>query len=224
MLADFPWGTPASKANAVAMLFTPHLRPYLGALSPLFAVNSSQPGNGKGLLCTVAGTPHGMTTQTMADNTEMRKTIPTLLGDNSAPAIVLDNIEKPLRSPDLAAVLTMKYWSSRFLSRNKLGTFLNDRTWIGNGNQLQLAGDMPRRSAGSTWTIPTRIPPHRPCREHIRHPPAGRRISPTVIGYISDRSNLQVGLTAMIVAVALSAVVLFYGMCFAPRIGAVAGT
>ena len=146
VLADFPWGTPASKANAVAMLFTPHLRPYLGALSPLFAVNSSQPGNGKGLLCTVAGTPHGMTTQTMADNTEMRKTIPTLLGDNSAPVIVLDNIEKPLRSPDLAAVLTMKYWSSRFLSRNKLGTFLNDRTWIANGNQLQLAGDMPRRS------------------------------------------------------------------------------
>ena len=146
VLADFPWGTPASKANAVAMMFCPHLRPYLGALSPLFAVNASQPGNGKGLLCTICGTPYGMTTQTMADNTEMRKTIPTLLGDTSDPVIILDNVEKPLRSPDLAAVLTMKYWSSRFLSRNKLGTFLNDRTWIANGNQLQLAGDMPRRS------------------------------------------------------------------------------
>ena len=146
VLADFPWGTPASKANAVAMMFTPHLRPYLGALAPFFPISASQPGTGKGLLCTIVGTPYGMTTQTMADSTEMRKTIPTLLGDTAEPVIVLDNIEKPLRSPDLAAVLTMKYWSSRFLSRNKLGTFLNDRTWIGNGNQLQLASDMPRRS------------------------------------------------------------------------------
>ena len=146
VLADFPWGTPASKANAVAMMFTPPLRSYLGALSPLFGVNASQPGNGKGLLCTVAGTALGLTTQTMTDNTELRKTISTILGDTTSPVIILDNIEKPLRSPDLAAVLTMKYWSSRFLSRNKLGTFLNDRTWIGNGNQLVLAGDMPRRS------------------------------------------------------------------------------
>ena len=40
VLADFPWGTPASRANAVAMMFCPHLRPYLDALSPLFAVNT----------------------------------------------------------------------------------------------------------------------------------------------------------------------------------------
>jgi len=35
VFGDFPWGTPASKANAVAMMFCPHLRPYLDALSPL---------------------------------------------------------------------------------------------------------------------------------------------------------------------------------------------
>jgi hypothetical protein len=145
VLADFPWSTPASRANAVAMMFCPHLRPYLGALSPLFAVNASQPGTGKGLLCTICGTPYGMTTLTLADNPEMRKTIPSLL-DTSEPVIVLDNVERPLRSPDLAAVLTMKYWSSRFLGRNKVGTFLNDRSWIANGNQLQLAGDMARRA------------------------------------------------------------------------------
>ncbi len=46
----------------------------------------------------------------------------------------------------------------------------------------------------------------------------GDAFSPTLIGYISDRSNLEVGLTSMVVAVALSAVVLFYGMRFAPRI------
>ena len=45
----------------------------------------------------------------------------------------------------------------------------------------------------------------------------GDAFSPTLIGYISDKSNLQMGLMAMIVAVALSAAVLFYGMRFAPK-------
>ena len=46
----------------------------------------------------------------------------------------------------------------------------------------------------------------------------GDAFSPTLIGYISDRSNLEMGLTSMVVAVALSAGVLFYGMRFAPEI------
>ena len=48
----------------------------------------------------------------------------------------------------------------------------------------------------------------------------GDAFSPTLIGYISDRSNLEMGLTSMVVAVALSAVVLFYGMRFAPKLEA----
>ena len=47
----------------------------------------------------------------------------------------------------------------------------------------------------------------------------GDAFSPTLIGYISDKSNLQMGLASMIVAVALSAAVLFYGMRFAPKLG-----
>jgi len=48
----------------------------------------------------------------------------------------------------------------------------------------------------------------------------GDAFSPTLIGFISDKSNLQTGMTSMIAAVALSAVVLFYGMRFAPRLEA----
>jgi MFS transporter, Spinster family, sphingosine-1-phosphate transporter len=46
----------------------------------------------------------------------------------------------------------------------------------------------------------------------------GDAFSPTLIGYISDRTNLEIGLTSMVVAVALSAAVLFYGMRFAPKL------
>jgi MFS transporter, Spinster family, sphingosine-1-phosphate transporter len=46
----------------------------------------------------------------------------------------------------------------------------------------------------------------------------GDAFSPTLIGYISDRTNLQMGMVAMIVAVALSGVILMYGMRFAPKL------
>lgn len=46
----------------------------------------------------------------------------------------------------------------------------------------------------------------------------GDAFSPTLIGYISDRSTLQKGFIAAIVAIGVSAVILFYGMRFAPRI------
>jgi MFS family permease len=48
----------------------------------------------------------------------------------------------------------------------------------------------------------------------------GDASSPTIIGYISDRSNLQTGFVATIVAIALSSAILFYGMRFAPRLPA----
>ncbi len=46
----------------------------------------------------------------------------------------------------------------------------------------------------------------------------GDAFSPTLIGYISDRTNLQMGMVAMIVAVALSGVILVYGMKYAPHL------
>jgi predicted MFS family arabinose efflux permease len=44
----------------------------------------------------------------------------------------------------------------------------------------------------------------------------GDAFSPTLIGAISDRTNLQTGFLAAVVAAGLSAAVLFYGMRFAP--------
>src|SRR5215469_8712596 len=46
----------------------------------------------------------------------------------------------------------------------------------------------------------------------------GDAFSPTLIGYISDRTNLQMGMVAMIVAVVLSGLILLYGTKFAPHL------
>jgi MFS family permease len=48
----------------------------------------------------------------------------------------------------------------------------------------------------------------------------GDAFSPTLIGWISDRSNLQTGFAAMLIAVALSAIILFHGMRHAPPVPA----
>jgi MFS family permease len=46
----------------------------------------------------------------------------------------------------------------------------------------------------------------------------GDAFSPTLIGYISDRTNLQIAMITMIVAIAISGIVLLYGMRFAPEL------
>jgi sugar phosphate permease len=46
----------------------------------------------------------------------------------------------------------------------------------------------------------------------------GDAFSPTLIGWISDKTNLQTGFFSTIVAVVLSAAILFYGMRFAPAL------
>jgi MFS transporter, Spinster family, sphingosine-1-phosphate transporter len=48
----------------------------------------------------------------------------------------------------------------------------------------------------------------------------GDASSPWLIGHISDRSDLQTGFMATVVAIALSSAILFYGMRFAPRLPA----
>jgi predicted MFS family arabinose efflux permease len=46
----------------------------------------------------------------------------------------------------------------------------------------------------------------------------GDAVSPTLIGYVSDRTSLQTGFIAAIVAVAIAAIILLYGIRFAPSI------
>jgi len=51
----------------------------------------------------------------------------------------------------------------------------------------------------------------------------GDALSPTLIGYLSDRSSLQSGFTSAVVAIGLSSVVLFVGMKYAPPVVVDAG-
>ncbi|MBB5852491.1 hypothetical protein ACFQ05_04325 [Amycolatopsis umgeniensis] len=168
-LGDFPWRTPADKANYLALLATPLVRPLTRALSPFGLIEASMPGSGKTILTGCVGLLVGQTVQTWTDSEdELRKTITTVL-DGDHGVIVFDNLKEGtiVDSAVLARLMTERTWSDRKLGTNSASTFTNDRMWLATGNNLRTGGDMasrtvwvrldpdcPRPEARTGFTIP----------------------------------------------------------------------
>lgn len=147
-LADFPWRTPADRANYLAMLVTPILRPFTRALSPFAVVDATMPGSGKTILTCCVGLLVGQRVLTWTDSEEeLRKSITTVLGD-AAGVVVFDNLPEGsvIDSAVLARLVTERTWTDRRLGSNTAANFANDRLWLATGNNLRTGGDMASRS------------------------------------------------------------------------------
>jgi len=149
-LHDFPWMSDADRANALAMLLTPLLREIIGNLCPFFYITAPERGSGKTLLANLANILYnpGQSMRTLpAREEEIHKTITSALR-GASPVIVFDNIpqDMTLKSPALAAVLTMRHWTYRILGGHRDGTSLNDRMWVATGTNVSLGGDFAQRS------------------------------------------------------------------------------
>ncbi|WP_017585507.1 hypothetical protein [Nocardiopsis ganjiahuensis] len=149
VLADFPWADGGSRANFVALMMTPLLRPFVGGLAPLGAVSASAPGSGKTLLTDIPSKLFGATSRPwVQDDAELRKSITATLKTSSDPVVVFDNVGEfdSVDQPTLAKLLTSAAWSDRELgSSNQIGV-PNDRSWWVTGNNLSFGGDMPSRT------------------------------------------------------------------------------
>ncbi len=147
-LADFPWRTPADRANYLALLVTPILRPFTRALSPFAVVDATMPGSGKTILTCCVGLLVGQRVLTWTDSEEeLRKSITTVLGD-AAGVVVFDNLceGSVIDSAVLARLVTERTWTDRRLGSNTAANFANDRLWLATGNNLRTGGDMASRS------------------------------------------------------------------------------
>ncbi len=147
-LADFPWRSDADRANYLAMLVTPLLRPFTRALVPFGIVDATMPGSGKTILTSCIGLLVGQRVLTWPDaDDELRKAITTVLADQVG-AIVFDNLVEGhvINSPVLARLITERTWTDRRLGSNTAATFTNDRVWLATGNNLRTGGDMASRS------------------------------------------------------------------------------
>lgn len=147
-LRDFPWRTPADRANYLALLVTPLIRPFTRSLSPFGLIDATMPGSGKTILTGCVGLLVGQRVLTWADaDEELRKQITTILADQVG-VVVFDNLEEGtvISSAVLARLLTERTWTDRRLGSNAAASFPNDRLWLATGNNLRVGGDIASRS------------------------------------------------------------------------------
>jgi hypothetical protein len=147
LLGDFPFAATADEANALGLLLTPIVR-HLLALAPLAVIDAPRAGSGKGLLASVVAIiATGRPAPVMAaptDEAEWGKVITSML-ENGSTFVFIDEAAT-LRSRKLGAALTASEHRDRRLGKTQMIGVAQRATWIAAGNNVQLGGDIPRRS------------------------------------------------------------------------------
>lgn len=148
MVAGFEWRGKHDRANLYGLLLTPLMRLVTPPPYKLFAVDAHQPGSGKTLLANTSRWIHGGVFRTeMPDaDDELKKLITSILYTTTAPVVVVDNVTGSLTSSTLAGLLTSRDYSDRVLGRTENITLDNDRVWTITGNNVQIGGDLGRRT------------------------------------------------------------------------------
>lgn len=147
-LHDFPFVDRPSRANVIAIPLTYMVREMVGK-TPLFVIDAPTQGTGKGLLAETAGlimegVSPGVTTEAR-DGDEWRKRITAQLREGAG-VILIDNVKRRLDSAELAAVLTSSEWSDRVLGVSETVRAPNRAVWMTTGNNIQIDGEISRRS------------------------------------------------------------------------------
>ena len=147
LVSDFPFETPADQAGYLALLLTLAARPALG-LSPMALITAPVPGSGKGLLAKIASeictaAPAKMCTVPTVQE-EWHKRITSLLVE-APQAVVFDNANTPLISPDLALLLTSLLWTDRMLGGNRNVSLPNATVWVATGNNVTMSREIADR-------------------------------------------------------------------------------
>jgi hypothetical protein len=146
--AEFPFVDEAARSVLVAAIITAVQRRLLES-APLFGFDAPGQRSGKSLLAEAVGI---ITTGRKPPSTgvartedELRKAITSALREGQA-IVNLDNITRPLDSPDLARAITQSEYSDRLLGVNKMLRLKTNLLWTATGNNLTFKGDMPSRA------------------------------------------------------------------------------
>ena len=146
---DFPFDDQASRVHAVALTLTPFARELYDGPTPLFAVDATKWGSGKGLVTTVAsviasGAAPSNTPMSGSDEELRKRLTATLL--NSQPYMVLDNVRRRIDGESLALLLTTDIWHDRILGVSKMARIPVRVVSVVTGNNLRFSGEITRRT------------------------------------------------------------------------------
>lgn len=146
-LSEFPFATEADRANALAFILTPIVRPMVPGIVPLALITAPTMGTGKGLLANVAaliGTGRqAELTPCPADERELEKTLKGVLLEGAS-SVVLDEA-KVLSGGFLTSTLTAETVRVRPLGSSEWIRCRNRATYAALGNNVGLRGDTVRR-------------------------------------------------------------------------------
>jgi hypothetical protein len=150
VLADFPFENTASLHNSLAAMVTVIARDAITGPTPIALIDATTAGTGKGLLTEVISliaSGHTPSLSSYPENDEeFRKAITSALLRNPGAMIVFDNVTGTLKSRELDKALTATVWADRILGESKTVELPVRATWFANGNNLDIAGDVARRS------------------------------------------------------------------------------
>ncbi len=147
--SQFPFVDGLARAAHLSALLTASIRPAIPT-APAFGYDAPTQGSGKTLLAqcvaviATGNAPEVYPHVAGNDDNEMRKRLfAALLGGERA--IVLDNILGVFDSAALASLLTSPLYKDRILGKSASSTVPNNAITLLTGNNMMLAGDMPRR-------------------------------------------------------------------------------
>jgi hypothetical protein len=145
--AEFPFVADEDRAVVIAAILTALQRRLL-MFAPAFAFSAPQPRTGKSHLAEApALLALGHTSPAFAvssEGEELRKAFTAILRE-AYPIINLDNIERPLRSPELCKILTQETYGDRLLGETSTLSLPTNCTWTMTGNNLVFRGDLAQR-------------------------------------------------------------------------------
>jgi hypothetical protein len=148
VLSDFPFQDEASRDNALGLLLTVAVKELVG-IAPIALIDAPTRGTGKTRLAQLASIVSSgrelPLSPEVRDDEEWRKKITSLLIADR-PVVIIDNVERPLRSGQLAAVLTTSDWTDRILGKSEVLHLHLRSIWIATGNNIRLGGDIARRA------------------------------------------------------------------------------
>jgi hypothetical protein len=142
----FPFARPFDRGVALAALLTAIERPILET-APAFGYDAPCAGTGKTKLATATSTLTGKRVSISPSPTENEELRKALLGRLSTgqPCILFDNVDQPLKSGVLCAVLTGEEFSDRKLGVNDVVSISTRALVLFSGNNLRPVGDLTRR-------------------------------------------------------------------------------
>jgi hypothetical protein len=149
VIHDFPFTDEASETNAHGSMITPIVRAAIRGPVPLALIDATTAGSGKTLLSEIisliiSGHEPALFAAPYEEN-DWRKQITAMLR-KGYPVAVVDNLCYTLNSAELCRAISATTYGDRILGTSETVDLPVRCTWIATGNNIQLGGDMPRRT------------------------------------------------------------------------------